>query len=120
MQSLLKGPALSGSGGGQSWRRSGNWVGSDLHSYMESHGVHYMQRTSDYATRTAASHGDPSSVNLVVWIRGTIRILRIVLRKSTKELEKMAIATKAAQVRFSSLLEFLPIFDFSVRLFLNI
>ncbi|WKA07578.1 hypothetical protein VitviT2T_025384 [Vitis vinifera] len=65
---------------------------------MESHGVHYMQRTSDYATRTAASHGDPSSVNLVVWIRGTIRILRIVLRKSTKELEKRAIATKAAQL----------------------
>ena len=58
-------------------RRSGNWVGSDLHSYMESHGVHYMQGTSDYATRTAASQGDPSSVNLVVWIRGTIRILRL-------------------------------------------
>ena len=43
-------------------RRSGIWVGSDLHSYMESHGVHYMQGTSDYATRTAASQGDPSSV----------------------------------------------------------
>lgn len=56
------GPALSGSGDGQSLSRSGNWVGSDLHSYMEPHGVHYMQGTSDYATRTAASQGDPSSV----------------------------------------------------------
>ena len=37
-------------------------MGSDLHSYMESHGVHYMQGTADYATRTAASQGDPSSV----------------------------------------------------------
>ncbi|RVW61837.1 Pumilio-like 4 [Vitis vinifera] len=56
------GPALSGSGDGQSSSRSGNWVGSDLHSYMEPHGVHYIQGTSDYATRTAASQGDPSSV----------------------------------------------------------
>ena len=53
---------MSGSGDGQSLSRSGNWVGSDLHSYMEPHGVHYMQGTSDYATRTAASQGDPSSV----------------------------------------------------------
>ena len=37
-------------------------MGSDLHSYMEPHGVHYIQGTSDYATRTAASQGDPSSV----------------------------------------------------------
>lgn len=43
--------------------QSGNRVGSDLHSsYMEPHGVHYMQSTSDYATRTAAGLCDPSSV----------------------------------------------------------
>ena len=41
-------------------------------------------------------------------------------RKNTKELEKRAIATKAAQVCFSSFLESLPIFDFSVHLSLDI
>ena len=44
----------------------------------------------------------------------------IVWRKNTKELEKRAIATKAAQVCFSSFLESLPIFDFSVHLSLDI
>ena len=44
----------------------------------------------------------------------------MVWRKSIKELEKKAIATKVAQVCFSSFLESLSIFDFSVHLFLNI
>ena len=47
------------------------------------------------------------------------RILKIFGRKSTMELEKRAIATKAAQVCFSLLLEFLPMFDFSSCSFPN-
>ena len=52
------------------------------------------------------------------WIEGGDSL--IVWRKNTKELEKKAIATKAAQVCFSSFLELLPIFDFSVHLSLDI
>lgn len=54
---------MSGSGDLQSLNRSGNQVGPDLHSsYVDPHGVHRIKGTSDYATCTAASLGNPPSM----------------------------------------------------------
>ena len=54
------------------------------------------------------------------WSLGGEILVRSSGGKGTKELEKRAIATKAAQVCFSSFLESLSILAFSVHLFLNI
>lgn len=55
--------ALNGSLEGRSLNRSGNRVGLDLHSpVVDPRFVQYLQRNSDYATLTAASLSDPSSV----------------------------------------------------------
>lgn len=72
LDSMLKnhldaGSAVGGSGIGHSSNRAGNQAGLDLHSpVMDSRYTQYLQRTSDYATRTngpqvrnfGTSHGD--------------------------------------------------------------